>query len=244
MGSFMTIIAGALIILAAGGIQGMTSFGYALIAMPLLTLIIPFQKVIPIIILTTLIGNIWVAVNEHNYIKIRNIWILLLSGIAGIPLGLYLLVNINVNFLKLFAGIVIVLTSLLNMTGYKYKAKNDKISQVVFGMLSGLLNSSISLMGPPMVLYLNNRGGSKAQFRADFTLFALVLNIITTITLYFKGYMTTEVFRYSFYLLPAYILGLLIGSIAANAVKEALFKKITLIITAVTGMITLISSIS
>lgn len=230
------IIVGLFIIFVASIVQGTTGFGFALTSMPLLTILISLHTVVPIMVAFGLFANILILVKVWPNVKINKIWLLIVSSVIAAPIGTYLLLIIEQSTLKIIVGFLIVLFALALWRGYSIKIKNEKLALIPVGFSSGLLNGSLSLMGPPVVLFLTNQGEDKTTFRANITAYALVLNFTTIISFFMGGLINKEVITYIFWFSPALILGTFLGIKIANKVEQILFKKITLGLIILSGL--------
>lgn len=238
-----SIIAGFLVILLAGMIQGLTSFGFSLISVPLLSIFMPLKIVVPVLIVFSLVLNSVILYKLRKHVNLKRIMYLIPAGILTTPLGTYLLLIINERSLKLGVGLIVTITAIMFWLGYKIKIKNEKLSLVSVGLMSGLLNGSVSLSGPPVILFLTNQGTEKQVFRANLTSYFFILNIITIPTYIYGGLITSEVLRYTLILFPALILGVILGIKGAERVDENLFKKLTLVLVVIMGILSIISGI-
>ncbi len=223
-------------ILFASFIQGMAGFGFALISVPILTLSISPKVLVAIIVLYSAITNIFIIFKVRKFVRLKEIWMLIIFGIMGIPFGTYILKVVDTNIIKLIVGIVIIITVIIMFKGIKVKFKNIKFTFGVVGFLSGLLNGSISMSGPPVVLFLSNQEFDKNSFRANLTIYALILNIITIIVFLISGLINEDVTRSFLTYLPALISGTIIGIIISGKIREVEFKRIVLLLIAVAGL--------
>ncbi len=222
------ILFGILVIFIAAMTQGATSFGFSLIAVPLLGIMFPLQVAVPILMIYSLILNSVILYHIREHVQLKKIIVLVVSGMAGTPFGGYLLKALEENTLKLVVGIIIVIVAGVNISGYHIKMKNSKRSFIPVGFVSGLLNGSVSLGGPPIVLFLNNQKVEKQIFRSNLTLYFWMINLFSIPTYFFSGLITTEVVSYSLYLFPGLMIGTLIGIRMGNQVNERLFKRISM----------------
>jgi uncharacterized membrane protein YfcA len=236
------IILGLLIIFLASVVQGTTGFGFALTSMPLLTILLSIHTVVPVMVVFGLSVNILILVKVWSNVKLKKIWLLIASSVIGVPLGTYLLLIIDQNILKIITGFFIVLFALVLWKGYSLKIKNEKLALIPVGFSSGLLNGSISLSGPPVVLFFTNQGEDKTSFRANLTAFALILNIITITTFFMGGLFNKEVMTYVLWFFPALFLGTFLGIKIASKVEQALFRKITLGLIILSGLSAIFTS--
>lgn len=237
------IVAGLAIIFAAGIIQGITGFGFSLLAVPLLAFFLPLQTVTPLLIVFSLATNALVLYETRKNVKIGKVWIMVLFGIIGTPIGAFALKFADANVLKAVVGIIIFLTALAMLKGFKLAIKKEKASQGIVGFASGVLNGSLTLSGPPIVLFMSNQGADKNAFRANITAYLFILNIFAVITMYAGGFLTDDVSNLVAVLLPALAVGVVLGILIARKVKEDLFKKIVLYLIIAMGAWTLIMAV-
>ncbi|MDF2958874.1 MAG: hypothetical protein K0S39_609 [Paenibacillus sp.] len=239
----VTIVLGGAIILFAGFVQGVTGFGFALIAVPLLSKIIPLQSVVPIIVLFSFFTNIVILLKSKAYVQFKRIWLLTVSSIFAAPLGTYILVAVRPDLIKIISGIVITGFAFILLKGYKFAVKNEKTALIPVGFTSGLLNGSISFSGPPVVLFLSNQGVDKNVFRANLTAYSSILNLVTLGFFFAGGLMNREVLVFSVWFVAAMLVGVLLGIKAVTVINDSLFRKLTLILIIIAGVWTLLSGL-
>lgn len=230
-------------VVLAGFFQGLTSFGFALIAMPVLAKIIPIQEAVPIVVALSLITNVLILKDGFRFVDLRKIWPLILASFVAAPLGTYSLLLLNADILKLLTGILVVLFAAVLLAGLRFPIRRERFAFAVTGALSGFLNGSISLSGPPVALFLSNQGVDRHVFRANITAYALLLNVVTLISFAATGLMSKDVIKLSAWLLPGMLIGLFIGIKLIRNLDEALFRKIALCLISVSGIWTLASAL-
>jgi len=240
----MEIVFGMTIVLVAGFIQGLTSFGLSIVAIPFLIAIIPLQEIVPTIIVLAIITNILILISARKEIKFKKFGLLLLMGILFLPVGAYSLKYLNPDYLKLCFGILITVFSLLLILKKTFPIKHEKIGFAITGSLSGFLNGSLSLSGPPVVLFLSNQGIDKGTFRANITLYFLILNIISIAVFLGNGLMNRLVADRILYLAPALVIGVFTGIKLSKKLKDDLFRKVVLIVLLISGIWTTISTLA
>jgi uncharacterized protein len=246
------IMYGLIIIFLSSMIQGITGFGFALFAVPLLTIFIlpgeskplfTVEQAIPMLICYGLLSALLIIFKSHNHIKLREIWVMILFGIIGIPMGYFILEAVDPDLLKLIAGIIIIITAVILMKGYVIKLKSYSLASMIAGFFSGLLNGSLSMSGPPIVLFLSNQNVEKEYFRANITFYGIITNIIAIAIFAFKRKINLHVLAYAGILAPALIIGVLAGIIISLKVNEKLFKKLTLLLLIATGVMSVVFTV-
>lgn len=235
---------GFISILLASLIQGITGFGFALIAVPLLSLFIPeLRNITPIIVIYSLLTNVIIVYKSRRYIDLKKIIPLIIFGIIATPIGTYILLYVNVSTLKIIIGLIITITAFAMLKNFKIKIKNQGISYGIVGLLSGFLNGSTGLSGPPVVLFLTNQNTDKDVFRANLTFYGVATNIFAIILFIAEGVVNTSVINFTILYLPALIIGVFGGIILSAKINETLFKKLTIYLIAFLGLYTAISAI-
>ena len=240
----MEIVFGMLIVLVAGFIQGLTSFGLSIVAIPLLIRLFPLREVVPTIVVLALLTNTLILISARKEIKFKKFVPLVLMGILFLPVGAYSLNHLNPDYLKLCFGILITVFSLLLILKKTFPIKHEKIGFIITGSLSGFLNGSLSLSGPPVVLFLSNQGIDKGTFRANITLYFLILNIIAIIVFLATGLMNRVVGERILYLAPALVVGVLAGIKISKGLGDDTFRKVVLILLLMSGVWTTISTVA
>ena len=237
------IIFGSLIIFFSAMLQGLSGFGFSILAVPLITLFISPKIVVPILVLFSLVINIAVFSSARKAFEIKKIWLLMIFGILGMPLGAYFLVVLDDNIIKLIIGIFIAIFGILLLSGFRKEIKREKLSMIPIGIFSGILSGSISMGGPPVILFLSNQGVSKQIFRANLAVYFFILNIFTIPVFFWNGLLTTQVLSYSAKFFPSLSIGVIAGNILSRKIKEHHFRKLTLLLLIIMGLLSLISGL-
>ena len=160
------------------------------------------------------------------------------------PLGTHLLVVMNENLLKIFIGTMILIFGTLLLIGYRKKFANEKRAMVPVGLISGVLGGSISISGPPIILFLTNQNADKQTFRGNLAAYFFILNIFTVPVYYMNGLLTNEVWNYSITFLPGLLIGVFIGNLLSHKIKDNHFRRLTLILLILMGILSIISGLN
>lgn len=237
-----SIILGFCVIFAASCIQGMTSFGFSLLAVPLLGLFMPLSVIVPMLVMYSLLMNLMILVKLKMKPDLKAIGVILLAGMLATPLGADLLADANPDVLKFTVGVVIFISGVFMFKGYKVNMKNRTLGFITTGLVSGVLNGSISMSGPPVILFMTNEGVEKSQFRVNLTSYFFALNVMTVAVFFMKGQLGNDVLRTSAVMFPALVAGVLSGVALGNKVREDRFRVYTIVLIMAMGMLSVISS--
>ncbi|RKZ09850.1 sulfite exporter TauE/SafE family protein [Candidatus Fermentibacteria bacterium] len=234
----------SLAILFAGAfLQGLTGFGYSLFSLPLLTFLMPVSTAVPMLCLTSVFLNLIVFLRARKSLDIKRILPLLISGAAALPAGIWLLRTADESALKIGVGVLVILSSVIYLSGFRITVRREKLAMIPVGFLSGLLNGATTFSGPPVILFFANQRVAKHQFRASLAAYFLLLNAIAVPAFIAGGLLTGETALNTLYLFPAVISGVLFGIRMADVVSEERFRFAALIALGVLGVFSVVSGL-
>ena len=167
----------------------------------------------------------------------------MLSGITGMILGTYFLVSLDSQIIKLCIGVVTVLFAAASMMGMRREIPNVKLASVPVGLVSGILGGSMSISGPPIVLFFNNQNIEKTVFRANLIAYFFSLYVATVPAYLFGNLITTSLVSSSAIMVPIMFIGATLGIKLSKKVDETVFKKIALMLVLVTGLMAILTAL-
>jgi uncharacterized membrane protein YfcA len=173
------IAAGLIVVTIAGVIQGLTGFGSALVMVPVLSMFLSPREVVPITLVLGTIMNLVIMVQARRSVDRRMLLPLFVPALVGIPIGTLVLLVLPAPFLRILIGGVIISFSLALLAGFSMEIRNERVASVPIGFASGVLNGSITMSGPPLILFFQNQGMDRARFRANLVTFFFVTNVVT-----------------------------------------------------------------
>jgi uncharacterized membrane protein YfcA len=143
------------ILFAAAFVQGLTGFGFGLIAMAFLPLVLKFSETTLLVAVLGLALNVitfWQYRKEYDW---RQGWQLILGAALGCPLGTYLLTTLDERLMiRLLGGLITVfsLRELFFVGNLERGLPNW--AALPLGALSGLFGSAFNIGGPPAIVYV------------------------------------------------------------------------------------------
>jgi len=225
-----SVLAGAIAIaFLAAGCQSLTGFGFALVMVPLLSLVwdVKLAVVTSTVLSTAAVLPLLVEVRGH--VQPCKVALLLLGSFLGVPAGILLLDRIDADTLKvLVAAVVIAASLILYLAPSLTLSGPGGVPSVMVGILSGVLRASTSMGGPPLVLYVISREPDVEEFRSTILAVFLPTSLLTFVGLAVAGWMTGEVLAASAAALPALAVGLLAGAWLRRRVSQGLFRTLVL----------------
>lgn len=216
-----------LVIFFASLIRSTFGFGEALIAVPLLSLIIPIEIAAPVAVLLSIMIASVVVVQDWQKVDIRATGWLLAPTLLGIPLGIALLANAHQHIVKGVLAIV-----LIAFSGYFLWGKSAPELQrdhrgwlLGCGFLAGVLGGAYGMNGPPLVIYGSMRRWSPQHFRATLQGYFLPASIAAMAGYWFAGLWVPAVTHYFLISVPVTILAIVLGRFLNRRLTGDTFLK-------------------
>ena len=144
-----------LVVFVASLVRSVFGFGEALIAVPLLALILPVQIAVPLAVLISIAIAAMVVAQDWRKIHLRSTTWLFLPTLAGIPLGIGLLKYAHQDLIKVILAAVILLFSGYSLLGRRplHLEHDSRAWMLSCGFLAGVLGGAYGMNGPPLVVY-------------------------------------------------------------------------------------------
>jgi uncharacterized membrane protein YfcA len=192
-------------------VRSTVGFGEALIAVPLLAFVLPVDVVAPIAMLISITVALIVVVQDWRHVHMRAAGQLVLSSLAGIPLGVLILRHVPEALVKGTLGLVVAGFSLSYFLSDGWPAlENDRLAWV-FGAGAGILGGAYGLNGPPLVVYGSLRRWSPERFRATLQGYFLPASVAGMIGYWIAGLWTPAVTSYYLLTLPVVLISIGLG---------------------------------
>ncbi len=192
-------------------IRSAFGFGEALIAVPLLALVLPVEVAAPVAVLVSVTVAALVLAQDWREVHMASCGWLVFSTLFGIPVGLLILMTVPESVLKAILAVIIVAFSGYTLLSRRqYHLKNDRLAWI-FGFGAGVLGGAYGMNGPPLVVYGALRGWSPANFRATLQGYFLPASLLGMGGYWLAGLWTADVSRFYLLSLPAALLAIYLG---------------------------------
>lgn len=237
------VILSSAIVMVAFLIRGLTGFGSGLLIIPILLLFLDIKFVVPTAGSLAILSGILLlsTFQTRKWVRKDILPMMIVGVIIGTVVGTYVLASYKSSLLKKLFGLFI--------SGYALKMLfmgNEKSGDLknyvglIAGFLGGCLSGMFATGGPPVIIYLNRRIKDKRVLRATLICYFFIGNIWQCITLYCANLINREVLKFVLYLIPAFIVGSMIGSILHIKINQVLFDRIVAVVLLITGIFLII----
>ncbi|HEY1378827.1 MAG TPA: sulfite exporter TauE/SafE family protein [Gemmataceae bacterium] len=199
------------IVFLATVIRSAFGFGEALIAVPLLALVMPVEVAAPVAVLVSITVAGVVVAQDWRHVHVGSAGRLVLATLAGTPLGLLLLTAAAERAVKAVLAVVIIAFSIYSLLGRRRATLADDRLAWAFGFAAGVLGGAYGMNGPPLVVYGTLRGWSPQHFRATLQGYFLPASLVGMAGYWLANLWTPAVTRYYLIALPAVVVAILLG---------------------------------
>lgn len=218
-------------------IRQISGFGFALVSMPLVTMILGIRVATPFVaIAATTVGFIMIQSNWRHADR-RMLLQLFGWALLGIPLGIILFGYLPEIWVKRGLGALLVFYSIFALVQPELPLIRNHWLTLVCGFTSGILTGAYNTGGPPVVVYGTLRHWTPDQFRATLQLFFLLVTGMAMIGHGLAGLWTAEIWWLYLYSLPGLILGQLLGDKLHRMIPRHHFNRMIYGMLIVTGLI-------
>jgi uncharacterized membrane protein YfcA len=236
MNTILTLV----VVFLAAAIQALSGFGFALIVMPLATIIYGLGEAAPLVALA---GLTLYAINLLRFrrsVDLAQVARLAVASALGIPIGLWALAAVDEAIIRPLLGLVLAAYAVYALI--RPRAHRVCPHWVVYpaGFLAGCLGGSYNTPGPPVIVYGSLRQWRKQEFRAILQTLFFINGILVVTSHGLAGNLTTSVMTNYLLVIPALLLGVLAGALLDPRVERERFRQLVAVLILVLGLSLLI----
>jgi uncharacterized protein len=232
------------VIFVATLIRSTIGFGEALVAVPLLALRIPVTIAAPMAVIVSVVVAAIVVAQDWWHVQIRSAAGLILPALVGVPLGIWMLMEVDGRIVKMILGAIIISFSVYSLMGRNRLHVGEK--QVGWligcGFLSGVLGGAYGMNGPPLAVYGSLRQWSPQHFRATLQGYFLPVSLAGLLGYLAMGMWSAAITRYFFLSLPGVVLAILMGRALNRRMKDRRFFSMVYVALIVIGGVLIVQA--
>lgn len=211
-------------IFLASFLQSITGFGLMLTASPLLMIFYDAKFTVQILIYLGLIANLIQTTMLWRTAKYDLIFFMITGAVCGQPLGFKLFQFVTSDHLKIFISLILLCFLLLSHFGRLNFAQRPR-NAFIAGLFSGIMATSVSMAGPPLILYFANTQLSRIELRSTCVLYFFLVQMCSMGIFVFNGGTNMAAAGTEFfYMLPGLFAGLFFGQLAFKYTSPKFFR--------------------
>jgi uncharacterized membrane protein YfcA len=223
--------------------QSLAGFGFGLLSVPMMTLVVAPRDAIVVSVLVASVSTTVQAITDRRHTEWKTVCRLSYLSYAGMPFGLVLFNVVSERSLRFGLGVVVLVATVLIIR--KFEIPHDAHGyDWVLGFISGVLNTSTSTNGPPLVFLLKSRSMDAHTFRATLNTIFSIANIGALILFFGSGKMNLENVIGALVALPSLAISLRIGYSMRRHVRDDVFTKLVAGLMLLSGLSALVAALA
>jgi len=237
--TFAMVLVGALL---AGFVQGLSGFGFSMVAMSLWAWVLDPQLAAVLAVFGGMTGQMFAALTVRRGFDLRTLAPFIAGGLAGIPLGLWLLPRLEpALFRALVGGLLVVWCPLMLMAGKLPRlrfpsAGAARMADGLAGVSGGLMGPLGGFTGALPTLWCTLRGFEKDRQRAVIQNFNLAMLSLTMASYLASGQVTRAMWPSLAVVAPALLLPAWLGTRLYLGISDLAFRRIVLSLLTASGV--------
>jgi uncharacterized membrane protein YfcA len=239
----------AIAALVGASIQSATGFGFALVLSPALFAVVEPEEAVATLLVLGVTLNSLVLLEDGGHANWRRVAPMLLAALPGLVAGVLLLQALSKEALQVTVGLVVITAGAWQLRERRATGGEPPRAELpgpvgwVVGFLSGTMTTSISVSGPPIVLWLEAHGIRPTEFRATLAASFLALNLAGWVLLVAAEGSSSLDIGVVAPLLGLVLAGHVLGTLAFRRLDHERFFVIALVVVLCTGAASLAAGV-
>jgi uncharacterized protein len=236
------LIAGAAV---AGFVQGLSGFAFGMVSTAIWAWWLPPQLVAPMAVFGALTGQVIAAVTTRRALQWPRLAPLLLGGLLGMPLGLWLLPGLDAAAFQLFVGALLALWCPLMLFSQRLPQwrLRHRGADALAGAAGGFTGAVGGFTGALPTLWCTLNNWPKDELRSVVQNFNLVMLACTFASYGASGLVTRQHLPYMAWVGPVLLLPVLAGARLYAGISPEAFKRVVLVLLAASGVALLLRAV-
>lgn len=222
-------------------LRGVTGFGQNLVLAPILVLLIEPRAVVVTNLILAITSSLLLLPYVKRHFKPGKVLPLAAGALAGIPLGTLCIKVIDASALKVLIGGLTVAFAIPIALGTTLTFRRQRLASIIAGLVSGAVNASTSLGGPPLVLFMYSQKWAKELSYASLAIALLGISGLSLVALALSGLVDSGTTLGALSLLPALAIGLFIGTRVFSRMNVRAFRLLGIGVVIVSGIVGVLS---
>lgn len=223
-----------------GFMRGFAGFGTTLIMVPIFSLFMSPTEAVLIGLSTDVLAMTPMVPDALKKSKWRPIIPILAGSILATPLGVYILIILTPDSMRIVIALLVIASALLLMSGWTYQGKQNLLLSFAVGVMSGTSGSAAAIGGPPIAVYMLALGLTASKTRASLNAMSFIKEGISAVSIILVANIDFRYLVIILILFPFMLIFTNVGSFLFGKVNDLVFKKLILIFLVFIGVFVLI----
>ena len=238
-----TLAFAAVAVFVAGIIRGYSGFGFAMVAVTSISLVLPPVLVVPVVLILEVLASIRLVPQVWRDIDWYSLRWLFVGSVFATPFGVYLLANIPATPMRTAISVLVLIAAVLLLRGWAWKRMPGRPLILTTGVACGMLNGAAAIGGPPVILFYLSSPAGVTVSRASIIAYFMGIDIMSLTMASIQGLVTYRTLATAAICMVPLLLGIALGSrIFVRADKES-FRGHVLVLLVVLSIAGLVRSL-
>jgi len=227
------------VVLVGGVVLGYSGFGTGLIFVALLSLIYSPREAVAMLMIMGSLGTSMLLTSAIRHTIWRETVPMTIVAILVIPIGSYVLLTMDQNTMQRIIGVAVFGLSIMMFLGVTYTGKRSQVTNIVAGMVSGVVAGATGLGRLLVALYFISADQPVAVQRANIIIVGSAIAIFNLIILIVTGVVTLELAVRAGVLFLPFAVTIWLGAKFFSVSTAEWFRRIVLSLIMVIALITI-----
>jgi uncharacterized membrane protein YfcA len=224
------IVAGVLVGFSKTAIPGL-----GVLVVPILVSIFPAKEAVAVMLVMLMCGDVFAVGWYRHHAEWSRIWHLFPGILVGLIVGAFTLSRLTDEQLQPFLGVLVLVLVGLQLANQCWKAEKiprHRAFAVTMGLFAGFATTVGNVAGAIMSIYLLAIGFSKDKFIGTGAWYYLIVNWLKVPIYAALGIFYVENLKFNVVVVPAIIVGALLGRWALPHIPRNIFDRAVLVLSA------------
>lgn len=232
--------------LAGGLVNGLTGFGTGITALGLWLYVISPTVAASLVVICSLVAQIQMLPMIWRSIEWRRISVFIIPGLIGVPVGTWLLPQVDATSFRIGVGLFLVLYPLFVVTRARASRGTDaggRAADAAIGFGGGILGGLAGLSGIFNVIWSDVRGWAKDERRSVIQTFNITILVVALTSHAVSGLLTRDVGLAALAALPGTIGGAWAGGQIYRRLGDLGYQRVILALLFIAGLVMIWTSV-
>lgn len=212
-------------IFGAAFVRGYSGFGFSLLAVTSLSLLLPPTEIVPSIFIMDVAASLHLLPGVWRDIHWQALFWLTVGSLVGTPFGVYALAHVPAAPMTLALAVFVIIAAILLARGYALTSLPGPAVTFATGTASGLFNGGFGTGGPPVVLFFYSSPAGPMAGRASMIAFFLMTDVTALAWQGWSGLLSLTTLWRALLFLPALTGGIWLGNRGFMNANPAKFRR-------------------
>ena len=214
-----------LCVFGAAVVRGFSGFGFSLLAITAISLLVPPVVVVPSIFLMEVAASLHLLPSVWRDVHWRAIGLLLVGCTVATPLGVWLLATVPAPPMQIALGLVVLVAAALLARGFALRVMPGRAATLATGAASGLLNGAFGIGGPPVILFFFASPARVTAGRASVIAYFLGTDLIGLAFMLRQGLIGVPQLQLALAFIPPLAAGVWLGARGFRDMDQTTFRR-------------------